>query len=128
MKKNIDNYINAIVRDNEETINNGGYTSVADYIINSAESAGNWYEYFDDSELEEPACEPLEEQIEELKNYLNDNWDELPDGWDLRRSVSGEYWQVYHDGITVYADSADEDLYDRDSALAVLYSVRRGEL
>lgn len=79
MKKNIDNYINAIVRDNEEIINNGGYTSVADYIINSAESAGNWYEYFDNSELEEPACETSEEQIEELKSYLNDNWGVMPD-------------------------------------------------
>lgn len=85
MKKNIESYIRGIVRDNEETINNGGYTSVADYIINSAESAGNWYEYFDDCELEKPACEPSEEQIEELKNYLNDNWDELPDGWELHR-------------------------------------------
>ena len=79
MKKNIESYIRGIARDNEEYINNGGYTSVADYIITSAESAGNWYEFFDDSELEEPACEPSAAQIEELKDYLNEEWNVMPD-------------------------------------------------
>lgn len=72
MKNYIDAYINGIARDNKETIIEGGYTSIADYIIACAESSGNWHEFFDDSELEEPACEPSDGQIEEYKNYLNE--------------------------------------------------------
>lgn len=38
-----------------------------------------WFDMFDDSELEEPVCEPTDEQIEELKDYLNENYNYLPE-------------------------------------------------
>lgn len=54
-----------------------GYESVADYIINDADNGIGYNEYFDDSELDESG-EPTEEQIDELKEYLNDNYNYLP--------------------------------------------------
>ena len=65
MRKSIDTYINAIAHDNEQYIKDGGYSSMADYIISNAESTG-WQEFFDDSELNETG-EPTDEQIDELK-------------------------------------------------------------
>lgn len=47
-------------------------------IISNAENGTGWTEFFDDSELEEPACEPTDEQIEELKDYLNGDYNYLP--------------------------------------------------
>jgi hypothetical protein len=78
MRNSIDTYVQSIVRENEQYITEGGYESVADYIISGAENGTGWAEYFDDSELEEPRCEPTEEQIDELKEYLNDNYNYLP--------------------------------------------------
>lgn len=46
--------------------------TVAEYIISSAENGTGYYEFFDDSELE--SNEPSEEQIDELKDYLNSNY------------------------------------------------------
>ena len=53
MRKSIDTYVQSIVRDNKRFIIEGGYESVADYIISGAENGTGYYEYFDDSELDE---------------------------------------------------------------------------
>lgn len=76
MKKSISSYIDAIVRENAEYIIEGGYTSIADYIISNAEYDTGWHEYFDDSEY---VHEPATEQIDELKEYLNGNYNYLPE-------------------------------------------------
>ena len=73
MRKSIDTYVKSIVSDNKQFILEGGYESVADYIISNAENGNGYNEYFDDSELDESG-EPTQEQIYELKNYLNDNY------------------------------------------------------
>ena len=79
MRKSIDTYVLSIAHDNAQYIKEGGYESVADYIISNAENGTGWTEFFDDSELGEPVCEPTDEQIEELKEYLNDNFNFIPD-------------------------------------------------
>lgn len=79
MKKNIDNYIGSIVHDNEDSIMNGWYSSIADYIIHNAENGEGWYEYFDDSETEDNLGEPTQEQIDELEAYLEENYNYLPE-------------------------------------------------
>lgn len=78
MRKSIDTYVQSIVRDNKRFIIEGGYESVADYIISGAENGTGYYEYFDDSELDESG-EPTQEQIDELKNYLSDNYNYIPE-------------------------------------------------
>ena len=77
MKKSIDNYVQSIASDNKQFILEGGYVSVADYIISNADNGTAYNEYFDDSELDEYG-EPTQEQIDELKEYLNDNYNYLP--------------------------------------------------
>ena len=78
MRKSIDTYVQSIASDNKEFIIEGGYESVADYIISNAENGTGYNEYFDDSELDESG-EPTEEQIDELKSYLSDNYNYIPD-------------------------------------------------
>ena len=78
MKKNIDNYIGSIVHDNEDAIMNGYYSSISDYIIHNAENCAGWDDYFDDSETEDNLGEPTQEQIDELVEYLDDNYNYLP--------------------------------------------------
>lgn len=78
MRKSIDTYVQSIVRDNKRFIIEGGYESVADYIISGAENGTGYYEYFDDSELDESG-EPTQEQIDELKNFLSDNFNYIPE-------------------------------------------------
>ena len=78
MRKSIDTYVQSIASDNKEFIIEGGYESVADYIISGAENGTGYNEYFDDSELDESG-EPTEEQIDELKNYLNGNYNYIPE-------------------------------------------------
>lgn len=105
MRKSIDTYINAIAHDNEQYIKDGGYSSIADYIISNAESTG-WQEFFDDSELNETG-EPTDEQIDELKAYLNENYNYLPErnlediayenGLELIETTSG--WNGYPQGL-----------------------------
>lgn len=77
MRYDINSYINAIVKDNEQYIAESGCSSIAEYIITSAESANSWHEFFDDKELEDG--DPTNEQIVEFKDYLHENWDEMPD-------------------------------------------------
>lgn len=77
MRKSIDTYVQSIVRDNKRFIIEGGYESVADYIISGAENGTGYYEYFDNSELDESG-EPTQEQIDELKNFLSDNYNYIP--------------------------------------------------
>lgn len=72
MLKRIDTYVQSIARDNEQVISENGMT-IAEYIISDAENGTGYYEFFDDEELDE-AGEPSEAQIEELKEYLNDNY------------------------------------------------------
>lgn len=79
MKKSIDTYIQSIANADKQYIVEGRYNSIADYIISGAENGIGWTEFFDDSELEEPVCEPTDEQIEELKEYLNENYNYLPE-------------------------------------------------
>lgn len=78
MRKSIDTYVQSIVREDKQFIIEGGYESIADYIISGADNGTGYYEYFDDSELDESG-EPTEEQINELKNYLNNNYNYLPE-------------------------------------------------
>lgn len=78
MRKSIDTYVQSIVRDNKRFIIEGGYESVADYIISGAENGIGYYEYFDNSELDESG-EPTQEQIDELKNFLSDNYNYIPE-------------------------------------------------
>ena len=78
MKKSIDTYIQSITSDNKRFIIEGGYESVADYIISNAENGTGYYEFFDDSELDESG-EPTQEQIDELKNFLSDNYNYIPE-------------------------------------------------
>ena len=78
MRKSIDTYVKSIASENKQSILEGGYESVADYIISDAENGIGYNEYFDDSELDESG-EPTQEQIDELKNYLNDNYDYMPE-------------------------------------------------
>lgn len=78
MRKSTDTYVQSIVRDDKQFIIEGGYESIADYIISGADNGTGYYEYFDDSELDESG-EPTEEQINELKNYLNNNYNYLPE-------------------------------------------------
>ena len=77
MRKSIDTYVKSIASDNKQSILEGGYESVADYIIRNAENGNGYNEYFDDSEFDESG-EPTQEQIDELKEYLNDNYNYLP--------------------------------------------------
>ena len=77
MIKSIDTYVKSIASDNKQFILEGGYESVADYIISNADNCLGYNEYFDDSELDESG-EPTQEQIDELKEYLNDNYNYLP--------------------------------------------------
>ena len=78
MRKSIDTYVQSIVRDNKRFIIEGEYESVADYIISGAENGTGYYEYFDNSELDESG-EPTQEQIDELKNFLSDNYNYIPE-------------------------------------------------
>ena len=78
MRKSIDTYVQSIVRDNKRFIIEGGYESVADHIISGAENGTGYYEYFDNSELDESG-EPTQEQIDELKNFLSDNYNYIPE-------------------------------------------------
>ena len=78
MRKSIDTYVQSIVRDNKRFIIEGGYETVADYIISGAENGTGYYEYFDDSYLDESG-EPTQEQIDELKNFLSDNYNYIPE-------------------------------------------------
>ena len=72
MRKSIDTYVKAIADDNEQVIREN-YMTVADYIINNAESCAGYYEFFDDEELDEMG-EPTEAQIDELKAYLREHY------------------------------------------------------
>ena len=78
MRKSIDTYVQSIVRDNKRFIIEGGYESVEDYIISGAENGTGYYEYFDNSELDESG-EPTQEHIDELKNFLIDNYNYIPE-------------------------------------------------
>ena len=78
MKKSIDTYVQSIASDNKQFILEGGYESVADYIIRNADNGTGYNEYFDDSETDDNMGEPTQEQIDELKEYLNDNYNYLP--------------------------------------------------
>ena len=53
MRKSIDTYVQSIASDNKQYILEGGYESVADYIISGAENGTDYNEYFDDSELDD---------------------------------------------------------------------------
>lgn len=77
MRKSIDTYVQGIAHDNAASIING-YDSIADYIISVAENGTGYEEFFDDDELDETG-EPTDEQIDELKAYLNENYDYLPE-------------------------------------------------
>lgn len=77
MKHSIDTYIASIVHDNAEFILQGGYASVADYIITTADNGTGYYEFFDDCELGEEG-EPTDEQVDEIKDHLRKLYNFLP--------------------------------------------------
>ena len=74
MRHAIDAYVQAIAHDNAELINENGQ-SVAEYIVSSAESTGNWTEFFDAEEYEDnDNFVPTEDQVDELRSYLTHNY------------------------------------------------------
>lgn len=85
MRKSIDTYVQGIAHDNAESIING-YDSIADYIISTAENGTGYEEFFDNNELDETG-EPTDNQIEELKDYLNENYGYLPNPRDGKRRI-----------------------------------------
>ena len=85
MRKSIDTYVHGIAHDNAEFIVNGS-ESIADYIIKTAENGTGYEEFFDDDELDETG-EPTDEQIDELKAYLNQNYNYLPNFRDGKRRI-----------------------------------------
>ena len=85
MRKSINAYVQGIAHDNSEFIVNGS-ESIADYIIQTAENGTGYEEFFDDDELEETG-EPTEDQVDELKAYLNENYDYLPSHRDGKRRI-----------------------------------------
>lgn len=71
MKKSIDTLIEGVARDNAAYID----TTIANYLIESAESEEfGWNWFFDGEEIEENG-EPTADQINEVKDYLNNCWD-----------------------------------------------------
>lgn len=60
MRKSIDTYVLSIASDNKQFILEGGYESVADYIISNADNGTGYNEYFDDSETEDNMGEPTQ--------------------------------------------------------------------
>lgn len=71
MKKSIDTLIEGAARDNAAYID----ATIANYLIESAESEEfGWNWFFDCEEIEENG-EPTDEQISEVKDYLNNYWD-----------------------------------------------------
>ena len=85
MRKSIDTYVQGIAHDDAEFIVNGS-ESIADYIIQTAENGTGYEEFFDDDELDETG-EPTDEQIDELKAYLNQNYNYLPNFRDGKRRI-----------------------------------------
>lgn len=85
MRKSIDAYVKSIAHDSAEFIVIES-ESIADYIIQSAEYASGYREYFDDNELDEIG-EPTDEQIDKLKAYLTENYDYLPNPRDGKRRI-----------------------------------------
>lgn len=95
MKRNIDEFVGEIIRDNEEFIKESCCTSIAQYIILSAESSGNWWEFFDKDEYEEnPDLEPTSEQVDELKDYLNKYYSYLPDYCGVKEMIQAAEYQL----------------------------------
>lgn len=71
MKKSIDTLIEGVAHDNADYIN----TTIANYLIESAESEEfGWNWFFDADEIEENG-EPTADQIGVVKDYLNKYWD-----------------------------------------------------
>lgn len=85
MRKSIDTYVHGIAHDNAEFIVNGS-DSIAEYIINTAENGTGYEEFFDDDELDETG-DLTEDQIDELKAYLNENYEYLPSPRDGKRRI-----------------------------------------
>lgn len=79
MRRDIGVYVQSIARDNEGYIREGGYDSIADYIISHADNGDGWHEYFDDSETEANYGEPTEEQVDEVRTYLRKYYGYLPE-------------------------------------------------
>lgn len=79
MRKDIRTYILGIAEDNSQHIINGGYESIADYIINESIGNDNVIEFFDYNEIKDnEGCESTSDQVAELEFYLHDNFNYLP--------------------------------------------------
>lgn len=83
MRRDIKTYVDAIVADNNKYIAQSGMT-IAEYIIENADNNDTRYcEFFDEGELEDSGFEPTEEQINEFKIWLKENYDcEIDNGSD----------------------------------------------
>ena len=79
MRKDIRTYLISIADDNASFIIEAGCQSIADYILSTSIWNGQAHEFFDDAELEDNNYEPTAKQIEELENYLNENFNYLPE-------------------------------------------------
>ena len=79
MRRSIDTYVQSVVRENEEYIREGGYESIADYLISHSDYGDGWNWAFDDDETEENYGEPTEEQVDEVRAYLSKYYGYLPE-------------------------------------------------
>ena len=75
MKSNIAQIIDSIAIDNENIITES-YDSVAEYILHDAEEGSGWGQYFSEEENDGGISA---EMIEELKSFINDNYNYLPE-------------------------------------------------
>ena len=76
MRKSIDTYIDGIAMSNARYIIEGGYCSIAEYLLNSIASNDDLREYCDDKEIVRGSI--TDDMAEEIKGYINANYNYLP--------------------------------------------------
>jgi hypothetical protein len=77
MKHSIETQVSAAAFDNKEYINEGGYDSIADYLIENAElQEHGWFWFLGEDEIEEFENNDTiaEQYIAEIKYYLTENF------------------------------------------------------
>lgn len=78
MKEANDVRVSCIIREHSNEIKYGGYTSIYDYLVSRAEDGAGYAEWFEDEEMYENNGEPTDEQIEDVKHWLFENFYYLP--------------------------------------------------
>jgi len=77
MKSSITTLVESAAFDNKEFINDGGYESIADYLITNAENGDQgWLWYLSNEEIEvfQNDSEAADKMIEDIKDFLNTNY------------------------------------------------------